>query len=146
MTGCLASAMSLHAYPYNWSEFRLPGLTAPAPSCTGAAVVLRLLGVLVSQQEGPSARSSTASGRFSLAGGNGGDGGPAGVDIMASSEWPGVAPADVLLSPGQCRTVWRQFSSDSTFTVQQVRAKLSSNRDITADVRWSRCHATTARF
>ncbi len=81
----------------------------------------------VSQQEGPSARSSTASGRFSLAGGNGGDGGPTGVDIMASSEWPGVAHADVLLSPGQCRAVWRQFSSDSTFTVQQVRAELPSN-------------------
>ena len=95
------------------------------PSCADAAPVLRLLGLLLSEQEAPSARSSTASGRFSHAGGNGGDGagGPIGVDIMASSEWPGVAPADVLLSPGQCRTVWRQFSSDSTFTVQQVRLR-----------------------
>ena len=83
---------------------------------------------MVLKQEGPSARSSTASGRFSHAGGNGsgdGAGGPSGVDIMASAEWPGVAPADVLLSPGQCRTIWRQFSSDSTFTVQQVRPEMS---------------------
>ena len=88
---------------------------------------LRLLKQVTMQQESPSARSSTASGRFSHAGGNGGDGpgGPSGVDIMASSEWPGVSPADVLLSPGQCRTVWRQFLSDSTFTVQQAREELS---------------------
>ena len=72
-------------------------------------------------QEGGSARSSTASGRFSQAGGNGGDvSASGGVDIMASSEWPGLAADDVLLGPGQCRTVWRQFLSDSTFTVQQV--------------------------
>ena len=72
-------------------------------------------------QEGGSARSSTASGRFSHAGGNGGDvGAGGGVDIMASSEWPGLAVDDVLLPPGQCRTIWRQFLSDSTLTVQQV--------------------------
>ena len=43
-----------------------------------------------------------------------------GVDIMAAAEWPGLAAADVLLSPSQCRSLWRQFLSDSTFTVQQV--------------------------
>ena len=34
-------------------------------------------------------------------------------DIVAASEWPGVAAERVLLSPSQCRTLWRQFSSDS---------------------------------
>ena len=43
-----------------------------------------------------------------------------GVDIMAAAEWPGVAASDVLLGPSQCRSLWRQFLSDSTFTVQQV--------------------------
>ena len=42
------------------------------------------------------------------------------VDMMAAAEWPGVAADDALLRPGQCRTLWRQFLSDSTFTVQQV--------------------------
>ena len=50
----------------------------------------------------------------------GGNGGGSGVDIMASSEWPGVPVGDVLLEPGQCRTLWRQILSDTTFTVQQV--------------------------
>lgn len=42
-------------------------------------------------------------------------------DLLSATEWPGVAEADVLLAPGQARSIWRQFMSDSTFSVQQVR-------------------------
>ncbi len=41
-------------------------------------------------------------------------------DIVAASEWPGIAKERVLLSPAQCRTAWRQFSSDSSVLVQQA--------------------------
>ena len=41
-------------------------------------------------------------------------------DMVAASEWPDL-PADVvLLTPAQCRMLWRQFSSDSVYAVQQV--------------------------
>ena len=44
----------------------------------------------------------------------------AGFDMVAAAEWPEL-PADVvLLSPVQCRTLWRQFSSDSMYAVRQV--------------------------
>lgn len=46
------------------------------------------------------------------------DGG--GLDMLSLTEWPGVPQAAVLLSPGQCRSLWRQFLSDSNFIVQQV--------------------------
>lgn len=42
-------------------------------------------------------------------------------DMVAASEWPGVPKEDVLLTPSQCRTLWRQFASDSNTAVQQVR-------------------------
>ena len=44
------------------------------------------------------------------------------VDMMAAQEWPGMAPDLVLLSPAQCRQLWRQFSSDSSYIVQQAQA------------------------
>jgi hypothetical protein len=43
-----------------------------------------------------------------------------GLDMLSLTEWPGVPPAAVLLPPGQCRSLWRQFVSDSNFIVQQV--------------------------
>lgn len=43
-----------------------------------------------------------------------------GFDLVAASEWPDLPAEVVLLSPSQCRTLWRQFSSDSTYAVQQV--------------------------
>ncbi len=46
--------------------------------------------------------------------------GGGGFDLVAAAEWPGVAEAAVLLSPPQCRALWRQFASDSAYSVQQV--------------------------
>ena len=43
-------------------------------------------------------------------------------DIQSASEWPGVEAGRVLLSPVQCRQLWRQFTSDSAFIVQQAQA------------------------
>lgn len=41
-------------------------------------------------------------------------------DMVAASEWLALAEELVLLSPSQCRTLWRQFSSDTSYAVQQV--------------------------
>ena len=43
-------------------------------------------------------------------------------DIQSASEWPGVESDRVLLDPVLCRKLWRQFTSDSAFIVQQAQA------------------------
>ncbi len=43
-----------------------------------------------------------------------------GFDMVAASEWPDLPADAVLLTPAQCRMLWRQFSSDSVYAVQQV--------------------------
>ena len=43
-----------------------------------------------------------------------------GFDLVAAAEWPGVPEDAVLLSPPQGRALWRQFASDSAYSVQQV--------------------------
>ena len=66
--------------------------------------------------EGASARGQEASsGAASSSEAN------ASFDIVAASAWPGVPAERVLLAPAQCRTLWRQFASDSAYAVQQVR-------------------------
>lgn len=49
-------------------------------------------------------------------------------DLISASEWPGVAKEDVLLTPAQARTVWRQFSSDVALSVQQAVATQEANK------------------
>lgn len=51
-----------------------------------------------------------------------------GLDMLSLTEWPGVPQAAVLLPPGQCRSLWRQFVSDSNFIVQQVGMRQSCSR------------------
>ena len=41
-------------------------------------------------------------------------------DVLAAPEWPGVPAKSMLLSPSRCRALWKQFASDTNFTVQQV--------------------------
>ena len=43
-------------------------------------------------------------------------------DIQSASEWPGLDEERLLLSPSKCRQLWRQFSSDSNYIVQQAQA------------------------
>jgi len=49
-------------------------------------------------------------------------------DLLSASEWPDVAKEDVLLTPAQARTVWRQFSSDVALSVQQAVATQEANK------------------
>jgi hypothetical protein len=45
-------------------------------------------------------------------------------NIATASEWPGgVRKEDVLISPGDARSAWREFMSASTLAVQQVRLR-----------------------
>ena len=41
-------------------------------------------------------------------------------DVVSASEWPGLPSEVVLLQPQQCRQIWRQFSTESHFPVQQA--------------------------
>jgi hypothetical protein len=43
-------------------------------------------------------------------------------DIQSASDWPGIRQERVLLPPPECRRLWRQFSSDSAFVIQQAQA------------------------
>ncbi|KAK9834006.1 hypothetical protein WJX81_002422 [Elliptochloris bilobata] len=52
-------------------------------------------------------------------------------DLVAAAEWPGVAEGAVLLTPPQCRALWRQFASDSAYSVQQAQATQDANRAAT---------------
>lgn len=50
------------------------------------------------------------------------------IDIQTTPSWPNVDPADVLLSPAQVRSAWRQFSSDVALSVQQAVATQEANK------------------
>lgn len=51
-----------------------------------------------------------------------------GFDLLSAAEWPGVDDTDVLLSPNQARSTWRNFVSDSALSVQQALATQEANR------------------
>ncbi|CAH2046365.1 unnamed protein product [Thlaspi arvense] len=42
------------------------------------------------------------------------------TDPLASSSWEAVPPKDVLLTPVQCKSLWRQFKSETEYTVTQA--------------------------
>ncbi|KAK7303534.1 hypothetical protein RJT34_14441 [Clitoria ternatea] len=44
----------------------------------------------------------------------------ASVDPLASSTWEEVSPEDVLISPVQCKALWRQFQGETEYTVTQA--------------------------
>lgn len=91
------------------------GAAAAAGAAAGEAAVLRL----ADDVAGTSGAAAGGSGRLGRSG-SGGD--ASAFDLQSAAEWPaGVSEEDVLLSPAQVRSIWRQFMSDSTFAVQQVR-------------------------
>lgn len=49
-------------------------------------------------------------------------------DLLSAAAWPGIPPEDVLLTPAQVRTIWRQFTSDSALSVQQAVATQQANK------------------
>ncbi|KAJ1420932.1 RHD3/Sey1 [Sesbania bispinosa] len=44
----------------------------------------------------------------------------ASVDPLASSTWEEVSPGDVLITPVQCKSLWRQFQGETEYTVTQA--------------------------
>ena len=117
--------------PRTWQ----PGVDIPAATAAArraaAALLAQLAVVRLQPAEGPDAREAAAAEAAVLrlaeettsGGGGGGGSGPA-FDLLAAAEWPGLpeGSAEVLLTPAQVRSVWRQFTSDSTFAVQQALA------------------------
>ncbi|CAL8460688.1 g219 [Coccomyxa elongata] len=65
-------------------------------------------------------------------------------DMVAAADWPGLPEHMVLLSPSQCRTLWRQFSSDTSYAVQQAQATQEANR--AASNKWPPFWAIAAMF
>lgn len=50
------------------------------------------------------------------------------VNPLVSNTWEGVSPSDVLITPVQCKSLWRQFKSETEFTVVQALAAQEANR------------------
>ncbi|OIV91903.1 hypothetical protein TanjilG_17895 [Lupinus angustifolius] len=44
----------------------------------------------------------------------------ASVDPLASSTWEEVSPKDILITPVQCKSLWRQFQGETEYTVTQA--------------------------
>jgi hypothetical protein len=42
--------------------------------------------------------------------------------VLAASTWPGIPPSDTLLTPVQCKTLWRQFQNETEYTISQALA------------------------
>jgi hypothetical protein len=49
-------------------------------------------------------------------------------NVLASSKWPGVSPADTLLTPGQCRSLWRHFKAETEYTISQALSAQEASR------------------
>lgn len=122
--------------PRNWP----PSADVPAVTAAARAAAARLLAQLavvrmaggvpgaataataveVAVLRMAAAREGAAAAAAAAAGGE--------LDVLSAVEWPGVERELVLLSPPQCRTIWRQFVSDSNFAVQQALATQQANR------------------
>ncbi|XP_045804709.1 protein ROOT HAIR DEFECTIVE 3 homolog 2 isoform X2 [Trifolium pratense] len=44
------------------------------------------------------------------------------MDPLASSTWEEVSPEDILISPVQCKSLWRQFQGETEYTITQAIA------------------------
>ncbi|KAF9604730.1 hypothetical protein IFM89_009526, partial [Coptis chinensis] len=42
------------------------------------------------------------------------------ADPLASNTWEEVSPKDVLITPVQCKSLWRQFETETEYTVTQA--------------------------
>ncbi|KAJ7548958.1 hypothetical protein O6H91_07G034700 [Diphasiastrum complanatum] len=49
-------------------------------------------------------------------------------NALASSTWEGIAGEDTLLTPVQCRNLWRQFKSETEYTISQALAAQEASR------------------
>ncbi|KAE8008267.1 hypothetical protein FH972_004796 [Carpinus fangiana] len=51
-------------------------------------------------------------------------------DPLASSTWEEVSPKDTLITPVQCKSLWRQFKSETEYTVTQAISAQAAHRQI----------------
>ncbi|XP_059445431.1 protein ROOT HAIR DEFECTIVE 3 homolog 2 isoform X2 [Corylus avellana] len=49
-------------------------------------------------------------------------------DPLASSTWEEVSPKDTLITPVQCKSLWRQFKSETEYTVTQAISAQAAHR------------------
>ncbi|KAG0557827.1 hypothetical protein KC19_11G159900 [Ceratodon purpureus] len=49
-------------------------------------------------------------------------------NALASSAWPGVAPEDTMLTPTQCRSLWRQFRAETEYAISQALSAQEARR------------------
>lgn len=49
-------------------------------------------------------------------------------DPLASSTWEEVSPKKTLITPVQCKSLWRQFKSETEYTVSQAIAAQEANK------------------
>eukprot|EP00250_Pteridium_aquilinum_P020465 c24824_g2_i2 orf=433-2931(-) len=55
-----------------------------------------------------------------------------GANALASTTWEGVATSDTLITPVQCRGLWRQFNREMEYTITQaITAQEASKRGAT---------------
>jgi hypothetical protein len=47
---------------------------------------------------------------------------------LASSTWAGIAPEDTMLTPAQCRSLWRQFRAETEYTISQALSAQEAKR------------------
>lgn len=50
------------------------------------------------------------------------------TDSLASSTWEQVAPEKTLITPVQCKSLWRQFKNETEYTVTQAISAQEANR------------------
>ncbi|VVB00243.1 unnamed protein product [Arabis nemorensis] len=50
------------------------------------------------------------------------------VDSLASSTWEQVAPTKTVITPVQCKSLWRQFKNETQYTVTQAISAQEANR------------------
>ncbi|KAM3701019.1 hypothetical protein ACJW31_05G141400 [Castanea mollissima] len=52
----------------------------------------------------------------------------ASTDPLASSTWEEVSPMDTLITPVQCKSLWRQFKAETEYTVTQAISAQEAHR------------------
>ncbi|KAJ7522279.1 hypothetical protein O6H91_18G004300 [Diphasiastrum complanatum] len=50
------------------------------------------------------------------------------MSTLAASTWEGVLPENVLLTPVQCRALWKQFKAETEYTIGQALAAQEASR------------------
>nr|CAD1822487.1 unnamed protein product [Ananas comosus var. bracteatus] len=52
----------------------------------------------------------------------------ASTDLLASSTWEEIPPRNTLITPVQCKSIWRQFKSETEYTITQAISAQEAHR------------------